>query len=225
MLGHIQHLAPLIQLVIVAAYNAVEVEPSQFHSENVFENRCQEEGRQRYTKHSKHSDAIVKTAVLVPCGLNTKRNTDGNLQDQRNHVENNGIPDNIVKLLGNRHAVLPALAKVALEHVAQPVQITADNAVIHMIGFIQFFQPFFIAGTASGSACCSALTGKTFHKGGGHAAHDAINDERAANNNHNSQANTPDNKLPHLCISSPSIFLPEFSSWLRPTSAGRRRLT
>ena len=86
MLSHVQHLAPVRELIVVAADDAVQVKPAELDGEDVLEHRSQEERGQGDAQHREDHDAVIELAVLVSGGLNAQWDAGNDLQEQCDDV-------------------------------------------------------------------------------------------------------------------------------------------
>ena len=144
MVGLIQELACGGKLRIVAAYQTIEIEPAQLHGEQQLQQGGEEEGRQRDAYQRTGGDGVVCAGILL-CGSNdAQRDSDDELQHQRDGTHDKGDPDHVVELLEHGHGVLPAVAEVAAHGVAQPGKEAQHNVLVQTILGIELRDPLFI---------------------------------------------------------------------------------
>ena len=139
--GYVSDLAPVAQLIVITAYQTVQIEPAQLYRERVLEQRGQEEGGQRYAHKSKNSDRIVSLGVLLARGKYAQRYADYDLKEEGDDVDYDGVADNALELFDNGDIVEPGVTKVALYCVFQPVRKAGEYVGVQMVYLVKFGKP------------------------------------------------------------------------------------
>ena len=170
------------QLLVVTADETVQVEPAQLHGKDQLQQGRKEERRQGDTGQRKNRDGIVRLAVLLGGSQHAQGDGNDDLQNEGDTAHDEGQPHRVVKLLEHRHRIQPAVTEVASEHLAQPRKKAGNDPAVHMIHLFQLSQPLLIALGAGrhGLLLCHSLD-----VGRRETAHQAIDDERNKEQDHN----------------------------------------
>ena len=174
MVGLIAELPPGVQLGIVTADEAVQIEPAELDREQQLEQRSKEEGGQRNTDQRRSRDDVVRAAVLLGSSQHAEGHGDHDGQHKGDAAHDDRQADDLGKLLGGGHVPLPAVAEVADDGLAQPGEEAGDNVQVKAVGRIELGQPFLIGfGTGGlGQLHCHRLG-----KGAGQAADQRVDNE------------------------------------------------
>ena len=200
MVRFIQQLPPGAQLGVISSYQTIEVKPAQLHREEQLQQGGKEEGRQGDANQREGGDGIIRSGILLGRSNDAQRNGNHQLQRKGDQAHNKAQPNGLAELRGDGLGILPAVAELALNCIAQPGEVAGYNALIQAIGRIELTKPFVIA-------LCTGfrgqLHGHILHIRAWQTSQKSIDDECHANQNQDRQQDSFDDILSQ---GNPSVF-------------------
>ena len=151
MLGHIQEFSEVREILIISSLHTRKLKPAELDGEDVFQYRCEEEGRHRDTYHRNDRGEVVGKAVLLTGSGNTKGNCYKNFKDKRHESERKAVPDGVMEFLGDGDSPRPALAPFTSHSTLKPCKVTLNDAFIHAVLRIQIRKPLGVALACAGA--------------------------------------------------------------------------